>query len=64
MEQTTNLDVRIDSETKEQAESILNTLEISPSCAITMFYKQIVLRKGIPFEVKLPESPEQERGNY
>ncbi len=25
--------------------------------AITMFYKQIILKKGIPFDVRLPEHP-------
>ena len=42
---------------KEQAEAILNALGISASNAITMFYKQIILKKGIPFDVRLPEQP-------
>ena len=41
---------------KEQAEAILSALGIPASNAITMFYKQIVLQKGLPFEVKLPAS--------
>ena len=31
-------------------------LGISPSSAIQMFYSQIVLKKGMPFELKLPSS--------
>ena len=31
-------------------------LGISPSSAIKMFYSQIVLKKGMPFELKLPSS--------
>ena len=32
-------------------------LGIPASNAITMFYKQIILQRGLPFEVKLPEHP-------
>ena len=35
----------------------LNALGIPASNAITMFYKQIILQRGLPFEVKLPEHP-------
>ena len=31
-------------------------LGISPSSAIQMLYSQIVLKKGMPFELKLPSS--------
>lgn len=51
-----NLYVRIEPEVKEQAENILSTLGISTSNAINMFYKQIILQRGIPFEVKIPIS--------
>ena len=45
---------RIDPETKEQAEFILAQLGIPMSNAIGMFLKQVVLQRGIPFEMKLP----------
>lgn len=45
---------RIDTTLKENAESILNQLGITPSSAIQMLYSQIVLQKGIPFELRLP----------
>ncbi len=51
---TTNVFTRIDPETKEQAEAILDRLGISMSNAIGMFLKQVVLQRGIPFEMKLP----------
>lgn len=57
MAKSANLYARIEPEVKEQAESILNALGIPASNAITMFYKQIILKKGLPFEVKLPEHP-------
>ena len=56
MAKTANLYARIEPELKEQAESILTALGIPASNAITMFYKQIILQRGIPFEMKLPES--------
>lgn len=46
----------IDSNLKNHVESILSKLGISPSSAIQMLYSQIVLQKGIPFELKLPSS--------
>jgi len=51
---TSNLYARIEPEVKEQAEDILASLGISVSGAINMFYKQIILQRGLPFEVKLP----------
>ena len=49
-----NLYVRIEPDVKEQAESILSALGIPASNAINMFYKQIILNRGLPFEVKIP----------
>lgn len=54
MAKSANLYARIEPDLKEQAEGILSALGIPASNAITMFYKQIVLQKGLPFEVKLP----------
>lgn len=53
---TTSLTVRIEPEIKAQAEQILQQLGISASTAINMFYKQIILRKGVPFDLTLPGS--------
>lgn len=49
-----NLYARIEPEVKEKAEGILSSLGIPASSAINMFYKQIILQRGLPFEVKLP----------
>ena len=48
---TANVFTRVDPETKEQAEAILNQLGIPMSNAIGMFLKQIVMQRGIPFEM-------------
>ena len=51
-----NLYARIEPDVKEQAEGILATLGIPASNAINMFYKQIILQRGLPFDVKIPSS--------
>lgn len=56
MSKSANLYARIEPDVKEQAESILSALGIPVSGAINMFYKQIILQRGLPFEVKLPVS--------
>lgn len=57
MAKSANLYARIEPELKEQAEMILSALGIPASNAITMFYKQIILNNGLPFDVKLPAHP-------
>lgn len=53
---SSNLYARIEPDVKEQAEKILSALGIPASNAINMFYKQIILQRGLPFDVKLPSS--------
>ena len=50
---------RIDTTLKENAENILNRLGITPSSAIQMLYSQIVLQKGMPFELRLPANKQE-----
>ena len=57
MAKSANLYARIEPEVKKQAEMILGELGIPPSSAITMFYKQVILQRGLPFDVKLPQHP-------
>ncbi|MBQ7872205.1 MAG: type II toxin-antitoxin system RelB/DinJ family antitoxin [Oscillospiraceae bacterium] len=56
MAKSANLYARIEPDLKEQAENILAALGIPASNAITMFYRQIILQNGLPFDVKLPAS--------
>ena len=56
MANTSVVYARIDTGLKDSAEGILSQLGISPSSAIQMFYSQIVLNKGLPFELRLPAS--------
>ena len=59
---TANLYARIEPDVKAHAESILSALGIPVSNAINMFYKQIILHRGIPFDLKLPEQAELDMG--
>lgn len=52
---TANLYARVEPDIKEQAEAILSTLGIPASNAINMFYRQIILRQGLPFDVRIPQ---------
>ena len=56
MARTANVFARVEPELKEQAESVLDQLGIPMSNAVGMFLRQIVLQKGIPFEMKLPRT--------
>lgn len=53
-QKTATLYARIEPDVKERAESILAELGIPASNAINMFYKQVIMRRGLPFEVTLP----------
>lgn len=48
------IQVRIDEETKKQAQTVLEALHLSMSEAVKLFLRQVVLQRGIPFEVKIP----------
>ncbi len=54
MAKTTNLYIRIEPGLKEEAELILGQLGIPMSNAVNIFLKQVVMQRGIPFDVKLP----------
>ncbi|MGF3076494.1 type II toxin-antitoxin system RelB/DinJ family antitoxin [Facklamia sp. P12955] len=56
MAKSANLNIRMKPEIKERAEEILKSLGIPPSNAVDMFYRQIILNKGLPFDVKLPDA--------
>ena len=54
MARTSNIFARVEPDVKEQAEKVLDQLGIPMSNAIGMFLRQIVMQRGIPFEMKLP----------
>ena len=54
MANTSPVYARINTQLKNEAESVMKKLGISPSNAIQMLYSQIVLLQGMPFEIKMP----------
>ena len=54
MSKSANLYVRVEPDVKENAETILSQLGIPLSNAVGMFLKQVILRRGLPFDVVLP----------
>ena len=53
MAETTNLSIRIDSDLKKEADKMFNALGMNLTTAITVFVKQAVMQKKIPFEISL-----------
>ena len=54
MAQEAQISSRIDAELKRQGDSILAELGINSSQAITLFYRQIVRQRGLPFATRMP----------
>ena len=63
MSRTANVFARIEPELKEDSENILSELGIPMSSAIGLFLRQVVLQRGLPFEVKLPNKKPVAMGN-
>ena len=63
MARTSNVFARVEPDIKEQAEAILAELGIPMSNAVGMFLRQIVMQRGIPFEMKLPATTPLAYGN-
>jgi len=51
---------RIDASTKIEAQILLKKLGLSMSDAIRLFLHQVVLEKGLPFPIRLPEDAAEE----
>jgi len=56
MPKTETIRARVETKLKADAESILNGLGLNASEAIRLFYKQVVMRKGLPFDVAIPNA--------
>lgn len=54
MYKSATVNTRIDPLLKEKAEGILHKVGLSAAEAVRLFYTQICLHKGLPFEARLP----------
>jgi DNA-damage-inducible protein J len=60
MRRISTVQARIEPNLKLKADLILKKVGLTPSQAINALYAQIVLQKGIPFEIKIPNKQTQE----
>ena len=60
MAKTEFIRARVEPELKTQAEEIFSKLGLSPTDAITLFYVQVILHNGLPFEVRIPNTETKE----
>ena len=54
MAKTEMIRARVEPELKRQAEELFSSLGLSTTEAITLFYKQVTLHRGLPFSVRMP----------
>lgn len=53
---TGTIRARVDPALKTRAETILGALGLNASDAIRLFYTQVTLVKGLPFDVRIPNA--------
>jgi DNA-damage-inducible protein J len=56
MAKTAYINQRIDADLKSKAEKVFSRLSLAPAAAIALFYQQVILRKGLPFDVCVPNA--------
>ncbi len=56
MPKSATIRARIEPDLKEEAEGVFHELGLSVTQAITLFYQQVKLSKGLPFEVRIPNT--------
>ena len=54
MARTAMINARTERELKKEVEEILHDLGISTTEAINIFFRQVKLRRGLPFPVEIP----------
>jgi len=54
MPKTAVISARVDPELKHQAEEVFRELGLTATQAITLFYRQVGLERGLPFAVRIP----------
>lgn len=60
MVKSATVQARVDLQMKKKVDFVLKQIGVSPSQVINALYAQIVLRKGIPFELTIPNEATQQ----
>lgn len=63
MEKNATLNLRVNPEKKKQVEAILDKLGLSMSAAIELYWNQIIMSNGIPFNLSIPQMPKNVNGD-
>ena len=56
MSKSAMIRARVDPDLKTDVEEVLRRLGLSASQAITLFYRQVQLNGGLPFDVRIPNA--------
>lgn len=59
MSKTATVHARVEPSLKRGAEAILKKVGLTPSEAITLFFTQVTLNKGLPFPIHVPNRATQ-----
>ena len=59
MNKSAMIRARVDPNLKEEVENVFEQLGLSTTQAITLFYQQVKLNRGLPFEVRIPNAVTQ-----
>ena len=54
MHKVATVNTRIEPKLKNQAEAILHKVGLTSAEAVRLFYMQVCLHKGLPFDVRIP----------
>ncbi len=54
MRKSSTIRARVEPDLKNKAENIFRKLGLTTTQALTLFYKQVELRNGLPFDVAIP----------
>lgn len=54
MAKTAYINARIEKKLKDQAVKVLRQVGVNTSDAVSMFLRQVVLTRGLPFDVRVP----------
>jgi DNA-damage-inducible protein J len=56
MSKTAMIRARVEPDLKREAEEVFEKLGLSPTQAVTLFYRQVSMRQGLPFDVVVPNA--------
>ena len=56
MTKTAYINARVEQKLKTDAERVFRRVSVNTSDAVSMFLRQVVLQKGMPFEIRIPNA--------